>query len=91
MRNGVGVAGRLLVEAAVVAARARGAVLLGDHVEAGTPRRVRTSANARGAHEIEVFFGESKLFWRQPPRRRLDRRAGSVDEAFDAVMGRAGC
>ena len=90
MRNGVGITDSALVEAPVVAARARSAIILVDHVEAGAPRRVGTAANARSAHEIEVFVGDPKLFWHQPPRLRLDRRAGSVDEAFEVVPGRAG-
>ena len=64
MRNGVSVADGALVDAPVVAAGARGAVLLVDHVKAGAPRRVGAAADARSAHEIEVFFGDPKLFWR---------------------------
>ena len=64
MWDGVGVADSALVEAPIVAAGAGGAVLLGDHVEARTPRRVRPATNARGTHQIEVLFGKAKLFWR---------------------------
>ena len=40
VRNRVGVADGALVEVAIVAAGARGAVFFGDHVESGAPRQI---------------------------------------------------
>ena len=91
VRDWIGVAGGALVEPAIVAAGAGGAVFLGNHVEAGAPRRVGTAADACDAHEVEILFCDSKLFGRQTPRRHLDRRARGIDETLDAVAGRASC
>ena len=82
VRNRIGVARGALVEVAVVSAWAGSAVFLGHHVEARARRRIRTSTDARGTHDIEILLGNPEFVGGQSS---LQGQPLGIDEAFDTV------
>ena len=78
---------REVVEAAVVAAGAPAAVLLGHHVEGGGPGTVRAANDAGLLQLPELLLGGGKFGWVQAALRGKHQAACHLDYVLDAMLG----